>query len=128
VSNLSTVVYLGFPQSLPVCSLPANDVLVEVDFLTFSGVPDSMCCAPLLVIKRLSCGPVGVSPTAAFVASPFVPPDPLEWVDFRVGWTSGICACVVKFEPLARSGACEGAHSNSVAVISLVPPHSIGLL
>ena len=33
MSNLSTVVYLRFPQSLPVCSLPTNDVLVEADFL-----------------------------------------------------------------------------------------------
>ena len=128
MSNLSTVVYLRFPQSLPVCSLPTSDVLVEVDFLTFVWVPDSLCCAPRLVSYQLPCGPVGVSPTAASDASPFVPPEHLEWVDSLVGWTSEICACVLKFGPLAKSDESEGAHPNPVAVISLVPPHSIELL
>ena len=128
ISTLFTVVYLGYPPSLPVCSLPANDVLVEAYFLTFAGVPDSLCYAPLLVIDWQSCGLVSVFSTAAFVASPFVPPEPLEWVDSRVGWTSRICACVLKFGSLARSDACGGAHPKSVSVVSLVPPRSIGLL
>ena len=126
--NLSTVVYLRFPQSLPVCSLPTSDVLVEADFLTFVWVPDSLCCAPLLVSYPLPCGPVGVSPTAASDASPFVPPEPLEWIDPRISWTSWFCACVTKSRPLVKSGECEGAHPNPFAVISLVPPHSIELL
>ena len=115
--------------SISSCVLSANQrCTCEADFLSFVGVPDSLCCAPRLVSYQLPCGSVGVSPTAASDASPFVPPEPLEWVDSLVGWTSEICACVLKFGPLAKSDECEGAHPNPVAVISLVPSNSIELL
>jgi hypothetical protein len=114
VSNLSTVVDVEFPESLHVCSLPASGVFVEVDYLTSVGIPDSLCC------ERVS--------HSCICLISFLSPDHFGWVGSLVGLVSRVCTCVVKFEPQARSGVFVGAHPNSVAVISLVPPHSIGSL
>ena len=79
----------------------------------------------MLVSYHLSSGSVGVSPTAAFAAAPFVPPDHFEWILSLAGFASGVRVCVVEFEYQARSDAFVEVHPNSVDVISLLPSHSI---
>ena len=68
---------------------------------------------------------MGVSPTAAFVLSPFVPPDHSGWIWSLVGFASEVCVCVVECEYQARSDAFVEAHPNSVDVSLLEPPNSI---